>query len=120
MQDAAAALPARLLGPVEGLSVVDLCAAPGGKAAQLAAAGAVVTAVDLSALRLERVRANFERLKGYGASILPAGVGFSAALGRNIKGALCPFKEMWPLLKALVEDARKPPSGEPDPPPPAG
>jgi 16S rRNA (cytosine967-C5)-methyltransferase len=42
---------------------VDLCAAPGGKAAQLAAAGAIVTAVDLSAARLERVRANFERLK---------------------------------------------------------
>jgi 16S rRNA (cytosine967-C5)-methyltransferase len=63
VQDAAAALPARLLGPVAGLSVVDLCAAPGGKAAQLAAAGAVLTAVDLSAARLERVRANFERLK---------------------------------------------------------
>ena len=63
VQDAAAALPARLLGPVDGLSVVDLCAAPGGKAAQLAAAGAVITAVDLSAARLERVRANFERLK---------------------------------------------------------
>ncbi len=62
VQDAAAALPARLLGPVKGLSVADLCAAPGGKAAQLAAADAIVTAVDLSAARLERVRANFQRL----------------------------------------------------------
>src|SRR5262249_7404478 len=45
VQDAAAALPARLLGDVRGLAVADLCAAPGGKTAQLAAAGARVTAV---------------------------------------------------------------------------
>ena len=49
VQDAAAALPARLLGDVAGLRVADLCAAPGGKTAQLAAAGAQVTAVDQSA-----------------------------------------------------------------------
>lgn len=49
VQDAAAALPARLLGDVAGLNVIDLCAAPGGKTAQLAAAGAKVTAVDRSA-----------------------------------------------------------------------
>ncbi len=48
VQDAAAALPARLLGNVEGLAVADLCAAPGGKTLQLAAAGARVTAVDRS------------------------------------------------------------------------
>ncbi|MEX0814130.1 MAG: RsmB/NOP family class I SAM-dependent RNA methyltransferase, partial [Dongiaceae bacterium] len=62
VQDAAAALPARLLGPVAGLRVVDLCAAPGGKTAQLAAAGADVTAVDRSAARLERLAANLARL----------------------------------------------------------
>ncbi len=62
VQDAAAALPARLLGPVAGLRVVDLCAAPGGKTAQLAAAGAKVTAVDRSAARLERLAANLARL----------------------------------------------------------
>ncbi len=48
VQDAAAALPAKLLGDVRGRRVVDLCAAPGGKTAQLAAAGARVTAVDRS------------------------------------------------------------------------
>lgn len=62
VQDAAAALPARLLGDVSGKSVVDLCAAPGGKTAQLAAAGARVTAVELSGARLQRLRANLERL----------------------------------------------------------
>jgi 16S rRNA (cytosine967-C5)-methyltransferase len=63
VQDAAAALPARLLGNIAGKSVIDLCAAPGGKTAQLAAAGARVTAVDRSAQRLERVRANLARLQ---------------------------------------------------------
>ena len=62
VQDAAAALPARLLGDVRGLSVADLCAAPGGKTAQLAHAGAHVTAVDRSAARLARLRENLERL----------------------------------------------------------
>ncbi len=46
VQDAAASIPARLLGDVRGLNVADLCAAPGGKTAQLAQAGARVTAVD--------------------------------------------------------------------------
>ena len=63
VQDAAAALPARLLGDVAGLRVTDLCAAPGGKTAQLAAAGARVTAVDASPQRLERLGANLERLR---------------------------------------------------------
>ncbi|OFX13329.1 MAG: MFS transporter, partial [Alphaproteobacteria bacterium RIFOXYD12_FULL_60_8] len=62
VQDAAAALPARLLGDVTGQSIADLCAAPGGKTAQLAAAGAQVTAVDRSESRLRRLRENMERL----------------------------------------------------------
>lgn len=63
VQDAAAALPARLLGDVTGKSVADLCAAPGGKTAELAHAGARVTAVDLSAHRLERLKQNVARLR---------------------------------------------------------
>ncbi|MBB6308764.1 RsmB/NOP family class I SAM-dependent RNA methyltransferase [Xanthobacter tagetidis] len=63
VQDAAAALPARLLGDVKGLKVADLCAAPGGKTAQLAAAGAQVTAVDRSGARIGRLKENLARLK---------------------------------------------------------
>jgi 16S rRNA (cytosine967-C5)-methyltransferase len=62
VQDAAAALPARLLGDIKGLRVADLCAAPGGKTAQLALAGAEVTAVDRSQPRLGRLRDNLGRL----------------------------------------------------------
>src|SRR5438093_6627015 len=62
VQDAAAALPARLLGDVRGKTVADLCAAPGGKTAQLAAAGAQVIAVDRAEGRLGRLRQNLERL----------------------------------------------------------
>jgi len=62
VQDAAASLPARLLGDVRGLHVADLCAAPGGKTAQLAYAGAGVAAVDRSPARLNRLRDNLERL----------------------------------------------------------
>ncbi len=62
VQDAAAALPALLLGDVRGKRVADLCAAPGGKTAELAARGANVTAVDLSASRLHRLRENLTRL----------------------------------------------------------
>lgn len=62
VQDAAAALPVLLFGPLAGRRVYDLCAAPGGKTAQLAAAGAQVTAVDQSARRLERLRQNLARL----------------------------------------------------------
>jgi 16S rRNA (cytosine967-C5)-methyltransferase len=61
VQDAAAALVVRLAGDVAGRSVADLCAAPGGKTAQLAAAGAQVTAVDVSASRLARLRENLTR-----------------------------------------------------------
>lgn len=61
VQDLAASLPARLLGPGEGRRVLDLCAAPGGKTLQLAAAGWQVTALDSSAHRLERLRENMAR-----------------------------------------------------------
>jgi len=54
-------MPARLLGNVAGKTVVDLCAAPGGKTLQLAAAGARVIAVDVSAARLRRLEENLER-----------------------------------------------------------
>jgi 16S rRNA (cytosine967-C5)-methyltransferase len=63
VQDAAAALPARLFGDLAGRTAVDLCAAPGGKAAQLIAAGAAVTAVDRSAPRLKVLRVNLRRLR---------------------------------------------------------
>ena len=62
VQDMAAALPVRMLGPVDGERVLDLCAAPGGKTAQLGAAGAHVTAVDRAPGRLDAARANFVRL----------------------------------------------------------
>jgi 16S rRNA (cytosine967-C5)-methyltransferase len=63
VQDAAAALPARLLGDVAGARVADLCAAPGGKTAQLAAARAQVTAVDQAPGRMARLAANLRRLR---------------------------------------------------------
>jgi 16S rRNA (cytosine967-C5)-methyltransferase len=62
VQDAAAALPARLFGDVGGKTIVDLCAAPGGKTAQLAQAGAQVSAVDRSPARMARLRDNLARL----------------------------------------------------------
>ncbi|WP_337996557.1 RsmB/NOP family class I SAM-dependent RNA methyltransferase [Oleispirillum naphthae] len=71
VQDAAAALPARLFGDVAGKRVLDLCAAPGGKTLQLAAAGANVTALDRSAARLDRLRENLART-GLAAEIVAA------------------------------------------------
>lgn len=62
VQDAAATLPARMFGELQGLRVADLCAAPGGKTAQLAQAGARVTALDQSASRLKRLSGNLDRL----------------------------------------------------------
>jgi 16S rRNA (cytosine967-C5)-methyltransferase len=62
VQDAAAALPVRLLGDVQGKRIAELCAAPGGKTAQLALAGAKVSAIDRSPARLNRMRENFVRL----------------------------------------------------------
>jgi 16S rRNA (cytosine967-C5)-methyltransferase len=63
VQDAAASIPAKLLGDVRGLRVADLCAAPGGKTLQLANAGAQVTAIDRSAPRLKRLQQNLDRTK---------------------------------------------------------
>ena len=71
VQDLAAGLPARLLGPGEGRSVLDLCAAPGGKTLQLAASGWHVTALDASARRLERVEQNLTRT-GLTAAVVTA------------------------------------------------
>jgi 16S rRNA (cytosine967-C5)-methyltransferase len=61
VQDVSASIPARLLGPGEGRTVLDLCAAPGGKTMQLAAAGFRVTAVDSSQSRLARLSENLGR-----------------------------------------------------------
>ncbi len=61
VQDAAAAFPVRILAPVKGEKILDLCAAPGGKTMQLAASGADVVALDLSAARMKRVSENLER-----------------------------------------------------------
>jgi 16S rRNA (cytosine967-C5)-methyltransferase len=63
VQDSAAALAARLLGDVHGRAVADLCAAPGGKAMQLAAMGAKLFAIDLSPERIARLRQNVERAR---------------------------------------------------------
>ncbi|MEM6780594.1 MAG: RsmB/NOP family class I SAM-dependent RNA methyltransferase [Pseudomonadota bacterium] len=62
VQDASAALPARLFGDVRGQHVIDMCCAPGGKTMQLAAMGANVTAVDRSATRMKKVHENLDRL----------------------------------------------------------
>jgi 16S rRNA (cytosine967-C5)-methyltransferase len=62
VQDAAAALPVRLFGDIKGKTVADLCAAPGGKTAQLALSGARVTAIDRSPARVARLRDNLARL----------------------------------------------------------
>ncbi|BAV65159.1 RsmB/NOP family class I SAM-dependent RNA methyltransferase [Sphingobium cloacae] len=69
VQDIAASCPARLLGPGEGRAVLDLCAAPGGKTMQLAAAGWRVSAVDQSKKRLERLSENLQRT-GLSAAIV--------------------------------------------------
>ncbi|MBO9411731.1 MULTISPECIES: transcription antitermination factor NusB [unclassified Ruegeria] len=61
VQDAAAAIPVQVLAPKAGENILDLCAAPGGKTMQIAAAGANVTALDVSDSRLERVRENLQR-----------------------------------------------------------
>jgi 16S rRNA (cytosine967-C5)-methyltransferase len=71
VQDAAAAMAVRLLAPQPGESVLDLCAAPGGKTLQLAAAGADVTALDISGPRLKRLQQNLDRT-GLAAKIVTA------------------------------------------------
>lgn len=71
VQDAAAALAVKLLGDVRGLRVLDLCAAPGGKTLQLADGGAEVTALDISAARLLRLKENLTRT-GLSAQVVTA------------------------------------------------
>jgi 16S rRNA (cytosine967-C5)-methyltransferase len=71
VQDVAAAIPARLMNLPTGSRVLDLCAAPGGKTAQLIKAGHAVTALDNNAQRLVRLRENLERL-GYRAEVVEA------------------------------------------------
>ena len=71
VQDAASAIPARLMGLEAGRGVLDLCAAPGGKTAQLIKAGYKVTALDSDGTRLPRLRQNMERL-GYAPSVVEA------------------------------------------------
>lgn len=71
VQDAASAIPARLLAALAGSAVLDLCAAPGGKTAQLLKAGYKVTALDNDAARLDRLRHNMARL-GYAPDIVTA------------------------------------------------
>jgi 16S rRNA (cytosine967-C5)-methyltransferase len=73
VQDAAATLPALLLGDVTGKRVLDLCAAPGGKTMQLAARGAAVTAVEIEASRAARIRENLARTR-LSAEIIEADV----------------------------------------------
>lgn len=63
VQDFAASLAVKTLGKVSGKKILDICAAPGGKTAQLAAGGAEVTALDVSPVRLERLKENMTRLK---------------------------------------------------------
>ena len=69
VQDAAAAIPVKLLGDVKGQKILDLCAAPGGKTMQLAALGANVTAVDVSEKRMARVTENLSRV-GLSATVI--------------------------------------------------
>lgn len=73
VQDAAAALPARLLAPKVGERVLDLCAAPGGKTAQLAAMGATVTALDRDKSRMATLRGNLDRLHLQAETIIADG-----------------------------------------------
>ncbi|WIY52807.1 RsmB/NOP family class I SAM-dependent RNA methyltransferase [Devosia sp. YIM 151766] len=86
VQDAASAIPARLLGLEPGSNVLDLCAAPGGKTAQLLKAGYKVTALDNDRARLDRLRANMERL-GYAPHMVEADAG-NYAPSSTFKGVL--------------------------------
>ena len=86
IQDAAAAIPVRLLDVQAGQTALDLCAAPGGKTLQLAATGASVTAVDRSAVRLKRVSENLTRT-GLAAEVVEAD-GAAWADGRTFDAVL--------------------------------
>ncbi|MGJ4914045.1 RsmB/NOP family class I SAM-dependent RNA methyltransferase [Bradyrhizobium oligotrophicum] len=88
VQDAAAALPARLLGDVSGKAVADLCAAPGGKTAQLAHAGARVTAVDRSPARMNRLKDNMTRLQLTAETVVADAVEWQPAESGGFDGLL--------------------------------
>jgi 16S rRNA C967 or C1407 C5-methylase (RsmB/RsmF family) len=81
-------LPVRLLGDVRGLRVLDMCAAPGGKTLQLAAAGADVVALDASDTRLDRLRENLAR-----TGLRPRS---SSPMRWSIQGAMTPSCSMRP------------------------
>jgi 16S rRNA (cytosine967-C5)-methyltransferase len=88
VQDAAAALPAKLLGDVAGQSVLDLCAAPGGKTAQLASAGAKVVAIDRSPARMARLRDNLARLSLPAEAVLADACDWQAGVHEGFDGIL--------------------------------
>jgi 16S rRNA (cytosine967-C5)-methyltransferase len=85
VQDAAAALPARLFGDIKGKRLLDLCAAPGGKTAQLIHAGADVTAVDRSQNRIARLRENLARLSLQAETVISDGTEYP---GEGFDGVL--------------------------------
>ena len=88
VQDAAAALPARLFGDIAGKAIADLCAAPGGKTAQLALAGAEVTAVDRSPNRVARLRDNFARLGLQAEMVVADATEWQGQAGEGFDGVL--------------------------------
>ena len=109
VQDISASMPARLLGAGEGRTVLDLCAAPGGKTMQLAAAGWEVTAVDVSESRLARLSENLARtgLAGRGRRRRRHEVAAAGAGRRD------------PARRALLGDRHLPPPSRRAPPGPA-
>jgi 16S rRNA (cytosine967-C5)-methyltransferase len=88
VQDAAASLPARLFGDLRGKRIADLCAAPGGKTAQLAHAGAHVTAIDRSPARMARLRENLARLRLEVDIVLSDAAEWSGETGEGFDGIL--------------------------------
>jgi 16S rRNA (cytosine967-C5)-methyltransferase len=88
VQDAAAALPARLFGDIAGKAVVDLCAAPGGKTAQLVQGGARVTAIDRSPGRVARLRDNLGRLSFEAETVVADAAEWQGPTGEQFDGVL--------------------------------
>lgn len=70
--------------------------------------GAVAFAPAMAPEMLEHpaTQRNLSHLKEFGATILPCGMGYSAATGKRLRGALCPFPQMWPTLRSIVEESR--------------
>ena len=88
VQDAAASLPARLFGDVAGKRIADFCAAPGGKTAQLAQAGADVTAIDRSSNRMARLRDNLSRLSLEAETVVSDAAEWKDGAGIDFDGIL--------------------------------